>query len=158
MPNRTFQWITTLRQHQALASGGQTNFNLSSDLAAGDRRGATLTRMLLNIHLRNDTVNVTKVLDYGVVWINADAATAGAFPDPISESEQADWLLRDRMVISSGPNTFEGGHLTTQRHDNRSQRICRAETDQLHMVMDLDSVFAGGVFITFICRILVLKP
>ena len=154
---RTLKWFTALRSHQALASAGQTSFPLLAGLPVETAKGATITRMILDMWVLPDTINVVKVMDYGVVFINEDAVAAAAFPETDNEGERPDYIHRGRVFIAANalnlPNPAGIVH-----KDLRAQRICRSEEDDLRLICDLDSVAAGGVFITFMSRILIRLP
>jgi len=158
MANRTVKWFTTLRTDQVLASGLQTTFDLLAGVAVANRKGSTVTRFLLDIWMTPDTINSRKAIDFGTVWVDSDAVVAGAFPDADVETEKVDWLMRSRMVVL-GPNA---GSIFLQppmrSYDIRSQRICRADNDELRLICDINAITTGGVFITFISRVLLRLP
>ena len=161
MAGRARQWITTLRNNQALIPGVGIEFDLAADLTAGNRKGATIQRTLLELWVRNDTVNSVHHVDFGrcdwFMWIDADAAAAGGFPDPNNETEQADWLMRGRMmVVTEAINLLTP--LNHRMYDLRSQRICRAENDQLMLILQTSALAGGGIFVSFLSRVLLLKP
>ena len=154
MPGRSLKWFTTLQGHQALASGGQTSFELLAGLEKGDAKGATITRIIFDMWLLPDTINVVKLMDYGMMFLNEDAVTAGGFPDIDIESERVDFVYRGRaMACANALNLPNPAGIVHK--DLRAQRICRSEEDQFRLVCDLDAVAVGGVFISFISRILI---
>ena len=156
---RTVKWFTTLLNTQALASAGQTNFNLLADLAVANAKGSTVTRLIIDLMVHCDTDGSRKTMDLGVVWLDGDAVAAGAFPEADAASERVDWLMRGRMKIHRfAAASLDMVPIAEKAWDIRSQRICRAERDELQMICDLDALTVGGVFITGIIRTLVRLP
>jgi len=154
---RLLKWFTTLRQLQALADNSQITFDLLTDLAASQTEGATITRILIEMWVRNDIVLEDKTMDWGIVLVAGAAASAGGFPDADIEDERVDWLGRGRMhaittVIGDGASL---GHM---ERDLRAQRVIRDEFEQLRLILDVDANGTGGLFVTFITRILVRMP
>jgi len=153
---RPTKWFTTLRQHQALADNSQITFDLLADMSFAIRENSTVTRIIAKVWAENDTSDNPKVLDWGIVFVDADAVVAGAFPDADDEDERVDWLVRDRLFCVLGTQTRGGaGHSAL---DLRAQRKYRSELDQLRVIFDLDLNGTGGVFISFIFRVLMKTP
>ena len=154
---RAKQWITSLRNNQALVPGVGIEFDIAADLAAGNRKGATVQRVLLELWTRNDTINSVQHMDFGIMWVDTDAVVAGGFPDPNNETEQADWLVRGRMVNVT-PVLNEQSPLNHRTYDLHSQRMCRAENDQLMLILQTSASAGGGLFVSLFSRVLILKP
>ena len=158
MPNRRqLKWFTTLRNLQALADNSQLTFDLLTDLSASLTQGATIQRMLVDIWLRNDTIQNEKTMDWGIVLVDGEAASAGIFPDADDEDERVPWLGRGRMHVFCNV-FFEANPNSYMHRDLRAQRIMRDEFKQLRLICDLDTNGAGGVFVTFSTRVLVMMP
>ncbi len=155
---RVFKWFTHLRISQALADNSQLTFNLLDDMSVADMEGSTVTRQLIDFWVRNDTTNYQKVMDWGIVWVDQDAASAGAFPDADDEDERVDWLSRGRMVKMIDTTTGNGKLLEHKHVDSRSQRVCRSENDQLTLILNSDTNGTGGLFVTYSVRTLMRMP
>ncbi len=158
MPNgRQLKWFTTLRISQALADNSQLNFNLLSDMSATQFAGSTVTRTLMEFWILNDVVANQKVMDWGIVYMDGEAVSAGAFPDVDDEDERVDWLGRGRMVaITDVLNKPDS--LVHRTYDLRSQRVNRSELDSLQLILNSDVAGSGGLFVTFIVRVLMRMP
>ena len=152
---RLTKWFTTLRAEQAIAINGQLTFPLLADLSASQTEGATITRILLSMWARNDTVGGAKRLDWGIVLLDGEAVSAGAFPDTDDEDERVDWMARGRMHAATAVLFENTSH--TER-DLGASRIIRDEFKSLRLIMDTDGVAAGGLFVTFFTRVLVRMP
>ncbi len=152
---RLLKWFTTLRQLQALADNSQVTFDLLTDLSASQTQGSTITRILIEMWAVNDQAGNAKALDWGMVLISGEAASAGAFPDADDEDERVDWLGRGRMHCLTAVLNENTAHM---ERDLRAQRVIRDEFQQLRLIMDLDLNGTGGVFVTFITRVLLRMP
>jgi len=155
--NRTLKWFTRLQTLVALADNAQLTFNLLNDMSVADMEGSTVTRMLMEIWIRNDVAGNQKTMDWGILWVDEDAVAAGAVPDADDEDERADWIGRGRMSAVTDV-LLKPDALFHAAYDLRSQRICRTEQDQLTLILDMDSNGAGGVFVSFIVRTLMRMP
>jgi len=158
MPARAVKWFTTIRQAQALVDGGQITFDLLSALSQANAKGSTVTRMIMDLVTRADTLSSTKATDFGVVWMHADAVAAGAFPDADDEGERVDWLVRGQMITEPPALGSEFGGAGRKSMDLRTQRICRADDDQLRLIFDDPGLGSGGVFVDLMVRTLVKLP
>jgi len=159
MPDvRAVRWFTTISQDQALSDGGQLTFNLLSGMASTQFRGSTITRTVLTINTRADTIGATKHTWWGMVLVNADAVTAGAFPDADVETDRADWMIRGLITTGAPALASEFGALGMLKMDLRSQRVIRGESTELRLIFDDLGAAAGGVFVTLLARVLVKLP
>ena len=155
---RTLKWFTTLRNDQALTDGAQIEIDLLADLDVANRKGSTVTRLIIDQWIRNDTQQTFKICDTGILWLNGDAFTAGAVPDPGDESDRADWMVRFRMTNQMDATTSGSQQIEDKHLDLRAQRICRAERDQLIWVCEDSGSGTGGLFVTFAIRVLLRLP
>jgi len=156
-PGRTLKWFTTLRISQALVDNAQLNFDLLSDMSATQMARSTVTRLLIDFWIRNDLINNQKVMDWGILFMDQEAVSAGAFPDVDDEDERVDWMARGRMVAM----TQAIGDSTAIVHktlDLRAKRICRSELESLQLILDNDVNGTGGLFVTFSIRTLMMMP
>jgi len=155
--NRTLKWFTALGNDAAIASAGQGTFNLLSAVDQANLKGSTVTRILFKAWGVPDLAGARKSIDMGITWLDTDAVVAGAFPDVDVAAERVDWLYRSRM-FTQGETSVVQGMVATEVADIRSQRICRADLDQLTLIVDVNSITGGGIFLTFIARILLRLP
>jgi len=154
---RQLKWYTTLLDEQAIVSGGQKHYDILPDLEQANAKGATVTRMVLKLWGIGDTGNSRKITDYGVLWVSGDAFTASAVPELDDQSERPDFLFRGRMyIVGNVPSEVQ--QVAQVSHDVRSQRICRTDDDKLTLVVDLNAITAGGIFLTIFARVLVRLP
>ena len=143
-----------------MASGGQVRIPMLPLLAVGNRKGATVTRLLLEMSWIADADSARKVMNWGITYVNSDAVVALAFPDPSSTLDTPDWIARGQQfaVANSAIASSPGYNVTRKSLDLRSQRICRAEDDELYFIIDTDAITAGGVFFNHMFRTLVRLP
>ena len=155
---RGFEWFTGNLNFTNIASDGQLNFTLYNAATHGvDKiKGSTITRMLIDMIMRNTAVAQTNQLFWGITIMNADARAAGAFPDADDVSDRADWLVRGRLM-GNADSLSDSSQWSRTHLDLRTQRMMRAEEDELQLVMD-----AGGTGFTLdvsaFVRVLVRTP
>ena len=154
---RLLKWFTTLRNLQALADNSQITFQLLEDLTVSQTEGSTITRILIEIWIRNDTVQNEKTMDWGIVLLGGEAVAAGVFPDADVEDERVDWLARGRMHGYTNGLFINQDNSHVER-DLRAQRIVRDEFQQLRLIFNSDTNGTGGLFVTFITRVLLRMP
>ena len=155
---RTLKWFTTLRTLVAIADNEQETFDLLADMSVADMEGSTVTRMILEMWVENDVTSNPKTMDMGILWVNNDAFQVEAFPDADDEDERADWIWRGRMhsvTNNVGLSANAGGYMY---RDLRAKRICRSEMDHLTLICDMDGNGTGGMFLTFMTRVLMQMP
>ncbi len=155
MPGRTLKWSTAIHDAQTIAASGQNAHPLLGNLS-GTRKGATITRMLINITLGAAAVDILARLKWGVVIVNNDAALASAFPDADDSADDADWLMRDAAVVVMS-DVSDGSQLVRMKYDLRAQRIIRSDQDDLRFVIDRDSPVVTTNYNLF-TRVLVRLP
>jgi len=155
--DRILKWFTTLKNGQALSDNSQITFDLLADLSVSQTEKATITRILLEFYLRNDTVQNDKVMDWGIVLLAGEAVSAGAFPDADDEDERVDWLGRGR-IVNTTDLLFRPENMRFRAYDLRAQRIIRDEFQQLRLILDVDSNGTGGLFVNVFCRVLLRMP
>ena len=139
---RGLVWVSTISPVQTLAAGAQTSVLLFNDSTFGGRqvKGATVTRLLMDISLRADAVAQLNSLMYGVTIVNSDAAGAGAFPDADVMGDRASWMVRGRLETISA-NLSDSSQWDRRSMDIRGQRVFRNEEDSLYLIVDSTSTF-----------------
>jgi len=132
---RPMQWYTVHRDFATLAALATTNTTLYSASVLGARNviGATITRMIIDIGMRNDSLAQLNTLHWGIVIMNADARAAGAFPDPADETDRPDWLVRSRLQ-GNADSLSDSSQWNRIRMDLRAQRKFRSEEDELQLI------------------------
>jgi len=156
---RVKEWFSTQQAFQDLADGGQTNLTLFSAALVGPRfiKGATVTRMLIDIALRADSVAQTARLFWGIVPMNADARAAGAFPDADDMSDRPGWMIRGQLTTIQA-SLSDSTQWDRRFLDIRSQRVLRNEEEELQLIVDnLSGGAVVGEWAAFI-RVLMLMP
>ena len=133
---RPMQWFTRTSAFATLASAAQVNFilynNLSLDNAA--TKGATVTRMVIDLIFKSDAVAQLNQVHWGIVLVNGDASAAGAFPDPGGDSDRAGWLVRGNDYVIQD-SLSDSSQWTRVKLDLRSQRVLRSEADGLELIL-----------------------
>ena len=155
---RATQWLSTYKGRGNLASGVQDNLLLVNETELGVRevKGATVTRILLDIRLEASSVAQQVQMHWGIVVVNADARAAGAFPDADDYGDRADWLVRGHLrTIQS--DLSDASQWDRVRADLRAQRILRSEESELHLIVDAGSDGFTMIWTAFI-RVLMKLP
>ena len=153
MPSgRSYQWYSILDENDtAVASGTQIEKDLLGDLVTDERKGATITRVILDLVISPDQAGQVTFTSYGLCMVNRDAVAAGAVPEADVNSDRADWLLRGR----ARNNCFALADSTQMFHreyDLRAQRVLRSEEQTLALILDHGS--GGGIDFFWMSRIL----
>ena len=135
MPGRSLQWFTTISRDRTVGAGAVSNTHLLADMNVDLAKDSTVTRLIMEIHCETPALTNTHALAWGIVFVNADAVIASAFPDPGVAADTPPWLARGLVSWSSGDlsDSSQDGHI---KIDNRSQRICRTRADQLHLIVE----------------------
>ena len=153
---RLLQWFDTIEVAQTLSSNGQAEHDLLVEMEDQDQRGATVTRMLLDIDIRPNTVNSYAQMYVGILAWPAEAFLAGIMPDADQEADEGlGWMFRGRLytledTLNVAPRNM-GSRLVVDLH---SQRVLRTSgADSIYLILDQDS---SGITLTynFICRLL----
>jgi len=126
---RPTKWFTSISNGIVVVSNGQNSINLLSAVEVANRKGSTITRILLKL------VAHPEALSWGLTFVNSDAASAGAFPDTDVATDNVDWLGRGTLFSFSSS-------LADQSQDDRfegdlgASRVWRSEQDQFHLIFD----------------------
>jgi len=154
---RPMEWYSTVTGFAVLAAGAQSNTLLYNAVGQGTRniKGATITRVIVDLLVKNDTVAQNNELFWGIVIVNADARAAGAFPDPNDMSDRAGWMYRGRILTNASSLT-DRAQWAQKQLDLRSQRLLRTEEDELHIIWNN----TGATILQFaiFARVLVKLP
>jgi len=152
MPGREYQWYSKLdEEDRAIASGNQLELDLLNEMVDDNRKGATITRVILDLVIVPDTVAQTTFTSYGLAMVNGDALAAGAVPEADVNADRADWVLRGRArnMVSSLSDRAQVFH---KEYDLRAQRVLRSEEMTLAIIFDHSS--GGGVEVWYMSRVL----
>ena len=154
LPRRPVEWYDTIKQGEALASGGQTEFDLLVNMEDRQNKGATITRIILNLDIRPLSVNTYTQVYVGLTLWSQEAFLTGIMPDADDAADMGvGWMYRGRLwslVSSLNDAPGIGGSLQL---DLRSQRKLTSEDQSLFIV--LDAVAATNLTIDFLARVLV---
>jgi len=155
---RQTQWFGSRAAWSSLIASAQSNLLLynTTSLASAPTKGTTVTRMIVTVRSRPDTIAQDVNLAWGIVVVNADARAAGAFPDPEDLGDRAGWLVRGDQLGKSA-NLSESSQWVITELDLRSQRILRSEQDELHLVVKNYAGATGLEWSAFI-RVLMKLP
>ena len=134
---RGTEWFTSDQAFAGLAAGAQANVALFSAGLIGARfvKGTTITRIVMDITMQAQAVAQQANLLFGIVRMNADAVIAGGFPDPNDVSDRAGWMVRGKLQTIQD-SLSDSSQWDRRRYDIRSQRIMRAEEDELQIIAD----------------------
>ena len=140
----------------AVGSGIQTFVNLTADLPANERSGATLARIILDLGLNAVTAGSGTVMDLAVHLMENDALAAGAGPDPDVGTERPGWIWRTRRgVFTSLAN--DRAQEVRLVYDSKAGRKMAGEA--INIVLNVINQVGGAstVNIDGIVRLLFLK-
>jgi len=134
---RETNWFNLDAAFQNLGSGLTTNQTLLSDTTIGNRtiKGATVTRLIIDITIRNAVLAQNNVLYWGITKVNADARAAGAFPDPSDMNDKAGWMIRGRLQCNADSLT-DPTQWVSRHYDLRAQRLFRNEEEELQLLIE----------------------
>ena len=157
MANRALQWFTSISDAQTVTSGGQSANELLAGLSDTLRKGSTITRIIMQLVLHAGTVDTTfGRVKYGIVLMNQDAVSAGAFPDADVATDNVDWLVRGAEVVSATSLTDSSQFVSVFR-DLRAQRMLRTGQELLEFIID-QSTSGQVIGYDLFTRILVRLP
>ena len=157
MPSRrSLRWFSTFADAQTVTAGGQSNNSLLSLVDSADMKGATITRMIVQLVLASGAADQIGRVKWGIVVVSEDAAVAAAFPEADFASDQADWLVRGAELVRQSDVDDGSQHVRVFR-DLRAQRVIRSADDQLHFIIDKDST-TGTVNYDLFTRVLLRMP
>ena len=137
---RAFQWFTRINTGQTVVASGQDCTDLLVGLSDVNTKGATLTRLIFRYTARPAVVGEVSRTTYGIAVVNADAAAAGAFPDPSIEGDNVRWFMRD-LSVNVLDSLSDRSQWVDRTYDLRGQVRFRSEQEELHLIVDQD---AGG--------------
>ena len=155
---RPMQWYTSTQGFSTIADGATTSLLLYNAATLGTRniKGATMTRLIIDLTIRADSVAQLAVVFWGIVVMNADAAAAAAFPDPEDMSDRAGWMVRGKSQTIQA-SLSDASQWDRRRMDIRSQRVLRTEEDELRLIVHNSSgsgvVAQWGPFIRVLARL-----
>ena len=145
-PRRGTAWIDTL-VNSTLANAGGDTVDLMGSTDTDERRGMTVTRLLLCLYLfPSDLMAVegAQACDLGIGVASEDAFGAGALADPNVAGDEPlrGWLYRCRHVaLSATGSAFQSLNV---REDIHSQR----KIDKGTVYMRIDNVTIQGTAFT----------
>ena len=159
MPGRTLQWFTAFRAWTSVAALATTNLSLysSATLLSAPVKGVTVTRTILDLRMRNDSVAQDTELAWGITTVNGDAVSAAAFPDPDDQSDRVSWLIRGRLM-GNADSLSDTSQWQRDQYDLRAQRVLRDERQELHLILHNSSGGAAARSYAVFARVLMRMP
>jgi len=147
---RHMRWLDK-RVNIQIAEASQTLLEIGTEqLEANERRGLTLTRMLIHLWVSDaatiETALGSQMVDLGIAVIDADALSASVVPDPAVEEDfpPRPWVWRDQVYCRS-PETIVAPFLFPEiKVEVSSQR----KLGNGAMVLVVDSNRANGIAFT----------
>ena len=153
---RTLKWVNVEKPFTNLAAGAQDNLLIYNEAVLGQLsvKGTTVTRLLLDLKIRSDSLAQLNLLHYGITTVNADARAAGAFPDANDMTDRASWLVRGKL--ENQMTAQDTSQWTMIERDLRAQRVFRNEEEELHLIIrnSTSNILSWSVFI----RVLMKMP
>ena len=104
------------------SSGNEDSVDLLANLAEDERKGATVTRVIMDLRYTLAGIGSVQDISIGLTLVNDDALASGALPDPQAETDQPGWLWRTTHEIAEPDNPN-----LRQHHDLRAQRKMEEE-------------------------------
>ena len=134
-PRRGMFWIDHF-VNQTLASGGAFQDGLDGAIDPDEKKGLTLTRMIIDLTANLTAAGAGGTLSLGIYVCEQDAFAAGAISDCGDENEQPGWAWRaHRPIYSSNVNDHSQASLI--QADVSSQRKYPGEDYSLILVGEL---------------------
>ncbi len=156
-PRRGVYWEDTIID-QTLGANSQFGQSLDAGIPEDEKKGVTVTRILLEIDVVAVTAGTGGIFSAGIAIVQDDASAALSFPDPDSVGDDPGWLWRvaRQGVFNNDPNDF-----SQARHyklDLRAQRKYVGEDYSLMLIgMNLAGV-ASSLNVDGSLRVLYKRP
>ena len=140
----------------SIAAGAQSATNLVQTIDADTTGALVVTRILGSFSMRPEVVDVDNSLMVGIYMMNADALSAGAFPE--LEADKVAYLFLDHMLVRWSDITLEAGNLWhTRAFDVKAKRKFRSSEQVL--VLQFQSLNgAAAMTISAFTRSLIWVP
>ncbi len=103
-------------------------------------KGYTVTRMILDLRLKADSVAQESSLFWGIAVVNSDARASGVLPDADVMNERAGWLVRGRLTTIQD-SLSDRQQQDVAQLDLRSQRVMHNDEEELLLILDSVSAF-----------------
>ena len=148
---RPMQWFTRVQRPVVQLTGSQGDFILynSLSLSAAATKGATVTRLIIDLIFRAESLAQFNEVAWGITTVNADASAAGALPDSDDDTDRAGWLVRGREY-NIQDSLSDASQWTRVKMDIRSQRVLRSEQDELHLIVNNHATGFSVIWSAFI--------
>ncbi len=152
---RAFKWVTKSGGAEALAASAQVGKDLLPSFPTDNIKGCTVTRIVGFLHVKPDTVAQASFTSFGIVLVNADSLSAGAFPDADIDADNVAWFVRG-MTVNHVASLSVDSESRYWAYDLRAQRIMRSDKERLVLVLDQNN--GGGVLLNYHWRTLLKLP
>ncbi len=136
-PRRKTAWLGGITNPLTVGPGGQATSQLTTELptVAEDitaRQGLTVLRIFMTLRMNSTDANLSAEATFGLIMMDGDARSAGAFPDPVSDVD-APWMYWERRVLL--PPSDSQQHLML---DIKAKRRFRGNDDGVQVIIDND--------------------
>ena len=133
-PRRQRQWFVAQVNVEGLGALGQNGLAIDAGINLNDRKGMTIVRIIGDLAFASSVAGGQGRLGAGIGFVNDDAATASAFPDPNrNDVLDTDWLWSVQNVFHEW-NTGTGQVFHHINFDVRAKRKWRTRGDGLFLV------------------------
>ncbi len=153
---RAVQWVDTIDRVNILPGSTTQTANLIGDETGLNRKGHTITRIVMNLTLRANFVDLRYDVSWGLTLVNSDAAAATAFPNPEDEDDQPGWLLRDVATLQTS-DVDDGSQFLRMNYDIRAERLFRNQQQSLYFIID-QAASGNNLGWDLLTRVLVRLP
>ena len=131
---RQNEWDTIITEPTLVGAGAQGIVDLMSGFHANDRKGMTLVRMIGQIGIAPTGAGDQVEFAAGITIMEADAAAAGAYPDPSSDNLHPWlWWVRDAPFRESGSTRN-----ILYPIDVKGMRRLRSSADSFYLIVEND--------------------
>ena len=133
MPNkRQMAWFDKLAEEQSVAAGGTVGLQLDSDMIDADKRGCTVARVIMTLHVRPTLIDLGQMCTFGITMVHEDVTN---LPDPEAGTDQPGWIVRDQIRVIA--HDLEDGvtAITRVTYDLRASRKYPTASNELLLIV-----------------------
>ena len=153
-PRRALEWYDRFIS-QSNASNVQSLVDLSLGIATDEKKGMTVVRIIIDMLIIPQSINVLATTNLAIHMASADAFSALAVADADDQDEQPGWLWRTRRSTALSNITNLSSPAALIKEDLRAQRKFAGE-DQL-LILQIDNEAGSTVLTRGIIRVLCKK-
>ena len=130
---RPTQWFDARVVDEVVLTGAVHIVELLDLMDDAVKRGSTVTRTLLHLTLRPESVAQLSIVMFGVAWVDNDARAAGVLPDLNTDVVETDWLVKGQRTVHGNVLSFNTYMVVDL--DLRGQRVCQTANDNLLLLV-----------------------